>query len=98
MRRYTFASQFINEVHSADLRMDSLPDGIRKYQNTWARLDQYYRKFIVHIRASHQPLLEKLIRQIDDLYSNNYLLTVNDNWQRLVDSAEIWSPADHFPI
>ena len=88
-----YASQFINEVHSSDLRMDSLSDGIRKYQNTWYRLDQYYRKFIIHIRASKQPLLEKLIEQIDNLYSNNYLLTVNDNWQRFVDSAEIWSAA-----
>ncbi|MEO7841292.1 MAG: BREX-1 system phosphatase PglZ type A [Anaerolineales bacterium] len=88
-----YASQFINEVYNADLRMESMSDGIHKYQSTWYRLDQYYRKFIVHMRASKQPLLEKLIEQIDNLYSNNFLLTVNDNWQRFVDSAEIWSAA-----
>src|SRR5271157_308121 len=38
------ASQFINELDNADLRMESLPDGIRKYQSTWYRLDQNYRK------------------------------------------------------
>lgn len=85
-----YASQFINEVHNVDLRMESLFDGILKYQSTWYKLDQYYRKFILHIRASKQPLLEKLIKQIDNLYSNNFLLSVNDNWQRFVDSAQTW--------
>ena len=76
------ASQFINELDNADLRMESLPDGIRKYQSTWYRLDQNYRKFIFHVRASKQnTLLGKLIERIENLYSNNYLLKVNDNWQ-----------------
>lgn len=86
-----FASQFMHELDQAELKMDSLPDGIRKYQATWYRLDQYYRKFIYHVRASRQPLLDKLTERIESLYANNYLLTVNDNWQRLIDSAEIWS-------
>ena len=88
-----YASQFINEVYSADLRMDSLADGIRKYQTTWARLDHAYRKFIFHFRRSKQPVLEKLNERIANLYSNNFLLVVNDNWQRLVDSAPIWEAA-----
>jgi uncharacterized protein (TIGR02687 family) len=88
-----YASQFIQEVHNADLRMESLADGIRKYQTTWYRLDQIYRKFIFHVRASRQPLLDKLAERIDALYANNYLLTVNDNFQRFVDAAEGWSAA-----
>ena len=88
-----FASQFMYELDQAELKMDSLPDGIRKYQATWYRLDQYYRKFIFHTRASRLPLLDKLTKQIEAFYSNNYLLVVNDNWQRLIDSAEVWSAA-----
>lgn len=88
-----FGSQFIHELDNADLRMESLPDGIRKYQNTWFRLDQNYRKFIYHVRASKQPLLEKLVERIENLYSNNFLLTVNDNWQHFVDSAPSWDAA-----
>jgi len=88
-----YGSQFINDLHNADLQMESLADGIRKYQSTWFRLDQNYRKFIFHVRASRQPLLDKLIERIEKLYSNNFLLTVNDNWQRFVDSAESWSAA-----
>jgi uncharacterized protein (TIGR02687 family) len=87
------ASQFIHEIHNADLRMDSLTDGIRKYQTTWLRLDQTYRKFIFHVRASRQPLLDKLTERIENLYSNNFLLPVNDNFQSFVDSAQSWSAA-----
>lgn len=87
-----FASQFINELDKADLRMESLAEGVHKYQNTWYRLDFYYRKFIFHVRASQQnTLLDKLIERIENLYSNNYLQTVNDNFQRFVDSTQGWS-------
>ena len=88
-----YGSQFMNELDHADLRMESMADGIRKYQNTWFRLDQHYRKFIFHVRASKQPLLEKLVERVENLYSNNFLLTVNDNWQRFVDSSPGWDAA-----
>jgi TIGR02687 family protein len=89
-----YASQFMNELDNADLRMDSMPDGIHKYQNTWYQLDQYYRKFIFHVRASNQnTLFGQLIERIENLYSNNYLLKVNDNWQQIVDAAKSWSAA-----
>jgi uncharacterized protein (TIGR02687 family) len=89
-----FGSQFIAELDKADLSMRSLSDGIRKYQNTWFRLDQYYRKFIFHVRESKQTtLLQDLIELIENLYSNNFLLTVNDNWQQIVDQVKIWDAA-----
>ena len=86
-----FGSQFIAELDKTDLRMQSLADGIRKYQNTWFHLDQYYRKFIYYLRASKQPtLLQELFDSIENLYSNNFLLSVNDNWQRIVDDITVW--------
>ena len=86
-----YGSHFIAELDTADLRMDSLVDGVRKYQKTWYRLDQYYRKFIFHYRASKQTtLLQKLNDQVENLYSNNYLLVVNDNLQRVIDGTQIW--------
>ncbi len=86
-----FGSQFIAELDIVDLRMQSLADGIQKYQNTWYLLDQYYRKFIYHVRASKQStLLQDLIEQVENLYSNNYLLTVNDNWQEIIDTTKTW--------
>ncbi len=86
-----FGSQFIAELDKVDLRMQSLADGVQKYQNTWYLLDQYYRKFIYHVRASKQStLLQALIEQVENLYSNNYLLTVNDNWQKIIDETRTW--------
>ncbi len=86
-----FGSQFIAELDKVDLRMHSLADGVQKYQNTWYLMDQYYRKFIYHVRASKQStLLQALIEQIENLYSNNYLLTVNDNWQKIIDETKTW--------
>ena len=89
-----FGSQFIAELDKADFRMQSLSDGIMKYQNTWFRLDQYYRKFIYYVRKSKQStLLQGLIDLIENLYSNNFLLTANDNWQQIVDDVKTWDAA-----
>jgi uncharacterized protein (TIGR02687 family) len=36
-------------------------------------------------------LLELLTGQVEDLYTNSYLLQVNDQWQRAVDECQKWS-------
>ncbi|RLD05369.1 MAG: BREX-1 system phosphatase PglZ type A, partial [Chloroflexi bacterium] len=85
------ASQFKSALDKADLQMKTLREGVLKYENTWYRLDQHYRKFIYHFRASkHITLLEGLNEQVENLYSNNYLLLVNDNWQKIIDNTETW--------
>jgi uncharacterized protein (TIGR02687 family) len=86
-----FGSQFIAQLELADLKVQSLSEGLQKYTNTWYQLDQLYRKFIFHARASKQvSLLQELINQIENLYSNRFLLKVNDNWQQVVDACETW--------
>jgi len=86
-----YASKFIAELDLADLTMQSLNDGIEKYQNTWYLLDQFYRKFIYHVRACKQnTLLKGLIEQIENLYANNFLLALNDNWQKIIDQTVAW--------
>lgn len=89
-----YASQFVKELEAVDLHMSSLADGIRKYEATWYRLDQNYRKFIGHVRSSRQPtLLVKIADRVENLYSNNFLAPLNENWQRLVDDAKVWEAA-----
>jgi len=88
------ASKFIAELDQVNLSVQSLADGVNKYAGTWYRLDQFYRKFIYHTRASRQvSLLQGLIDQIENLYSNNFLLKVNDNWQQVIDSIQTWDAA-----
>jgi uncharacterized protein (TIGR02687 family) len=89
-----YAAQFISALNEVSLNIDSMADGIRSYSNVWFKLDQLYRKFIFHVQKSGQPsLLERLVDQIENLYSNNFLLKVNDNWQQLVDTVEKWEAA-----
>jgi len=89
-----YASQFMHALDEANLVMESLADGIQRYSHSWFRLDQLYRKFTYHVRRSGQAsLMSTLTNQIENLYSNNYLLKVNDRWQAFVDTAPKWDAA-----
>jgi len=87
-----FASQFFYMLDEATLEMDSMADGIQRYAQSWFRLDQLYRKFTYHARCDGRSttLLSSLIEQIENLYSNNYLLKLNDRWQIQVDATDKW--------
>ena len=89
-----YASQFVHALDEANLTMESLTDGIQRYSHAWFHLDQLYRKFTYHVRRSGEAsLMGKLTDQIENLYSNNYLLKVNDRWQSFVDTAPEWDAA-----
>jgi uncharacterized protein (TIGR02687 family) len=89
-----FAVQFILTLNQANLSMTNFTDGAQRYSTSWFRIDQLYRKFIYHAgKASNPTLLNSLVRQIEQLYSNNYLLPLNDRWQVFVDQVAKWSDA-----
>lgn len=86
-----YAAQFLQALGEVKLEIDSLAGGIDRYCRAWYRLDQLYRKFIYHVRMSGQAsLMETLTEQIENLYSNNYLLKLGDSFQTFVDSATKW--------
>jgi uncharacterized protein (TIGR02687 family) len=88
------AAQFLNEVDSVNLSIESMAEGIKSYTNNWYRIDQLYRKFIYHVRESAQPtLLGGLIEEVENKYSNSFLLPMNNNWQKIVDRLEKWDDA-----
>ena len=92
-----YGAGFIQSLEEARLSMKSLSDGVRQYSLNWFRLDQLYRKFIYHARSSgHASLMRDLTDQIENLYSNNYLLKLNDQWQIHVDSASRWDASSYF--
>ena len=91
-----YAAQFMHALGEANLAMDSLAEGVERYSRSWYRLDQMYRKFTYHVRMSGQAsLLYSLTGQIENLYSNNYLLTLGDRFQSFVDTATKW---EAFPV
>ena len=74
----------------------SLATCVQRYAETWYLLDQLYRKFIYHVRISGQAsLMGSLTEQVENLYSNNYLLKLGDRFQTFVDAATKW---DAFPV
>jgi uncharacterized protein (TIGR02687 family) len=86
-----YAAQFTQTLGEANLTMNSLADGVQRYSRSWYRLDQLYRKFIYHVRMSGQAsLMENLTDQIENLYSNNYLLKLGDSFQIFVEDAAKW--------
>lgn len=85
------AAQFVHTLDAANLTVGSLQEGIERYSQSWFRLDQLYRRFIFHMRSSGEAsLLGSLTNQIENLYTNNYLLKLNGGWQVRVDAAEKW--------
>ncbi|WP_291442027.1 BREX-1 system phosphatase PglZ type A [Desulfovibrio sp.] len=91
-----YAAQFTHALGEAKLAMDSLAEGVQRYSRFWYLLDQLYRKFTYHVRMSGQAsLMGSLTDQIENLYSNNYLLKLGDRFQTFVDSASKW---EAFPV
>jgi len=87
----SYAAEFLQAMAQVDLGMESLADGVRRYSQSWFRIDQLYRQFVVNMQQSAQPsLLGSLTEKIENLYVNNYLLKLNDSWQTHVDRAERW--------
>ncbi|WP_430228639.1 BREX-1 system phosphatase PglZ type A [Nitrosomonas communis] len=91
-----YAAQFTHALGEAKLAMDSLAEGVQRYSRFWYQLDQLYRKFTYHVRMSGQAsLMGSLTEQIENLYSNNYLLKLGDRFQNFVDAASKW---EAFPV
>ena len=86
-----FAARFVQMLGEARLTIDSLSDGVQRYTRTWFQLDQLYRQFTYHVRMSGQAsLMGELSEQVENLYSNNYLLKLGDGFQVHVDAAPRW--------
>lgn len=86
-----FAAQFTHALGEAKLDMDSVAEGIQRYSRFWYQLDQLYRKFTYHVRMSGEAsLMGALTEQVENLYSNNYLMKINDRFQSFVDEVGLW--------
>ncbi|WP_371168793.1 BREX-1 system phosphatase PglZ type A [Aliiroseovarius sp. 2305UL8-7] len=85
------ATEFQQALSSANLGMTSAADGLKRYIGSWYKLDQFYRKFIYHMQASAQPsLLSSLYDNIENRYSNSFVLKVNDLWQDQIAGLAEW--------
>lgn len=84
-------AQFLHLLDQVALSVSSFADGIQQYRQTWFQVDQLYRQFIYHLRQTGQrTLLEKLLDEVDNRYTNQYLLPLNDQWQEVLDGVVDW--------
>lgn len=90
------AARFLHRLDQVTLTIHSFADGVAQYSRTWFELDQQYRQFIYHVRqAGQMTLLAQLIDEVDNRYTNSYLLPLNDRWQSAVDVVGAWTTVAH---
>ena len=85
------ASHFFKLLEEVNLTMSSLEDGANKYADNWYKVDLNYRKFTFFVKKTGMTtLFEKLTAQIENLYTNRFLLPLGDTWQEQVDKCSKW--------
>jgi uncharacterized protein (TIGR02687 family) len=89
------ASQFFALLDAVQLDMATPREAVQGYVSHWYRLDQLYRQYIYCLKVSSQnTLLNSLSEKIENLYTNRYLLPLNNAWQAHVDAMSSWRVAD----
>ena len=79
----------------SDVSYKSFNEGVNEYASTLFEVDQAYRKFIWSYRQAKQnKILSNLAEKIEKVYSNDWLLQNNNNWQKIVDDLDVWPTAD----
>ncbi len=78
-------------------KIESFSEGVSNYAKEWYKADQYYRKFIQHYRKTSQNrVLEPLAQKIEKVYSNHWLLPLNNEWQKVVNELEKWDTLQRY--
>lgn len=78
-------------------KMESFSEGIADYAKEWYKADQHYRKFIQRYRETSQNrVMEALAHKIEKVYSNNWLLSLNNEWQNVINQLEKWDTLQRY--
>lgn len=81
-----------------ELTVESLDAGIRRYAQSWWKLDAAYRRCIYHLRRYQQVgLMAPIQTWVESHYINDFLLPLADRWSDEVQQTERWSCDDYAP-
>jgi uncharacterized protein (TIGR02687 family) len=88
-----FASQLISLVRKyGNTKYTSFSEGTNDYALSLFEIDLLYRKFIWSYRKTSQnKILADLADKVEKVYSNDWLLIYNNNWQGVIDKLSSWS-------
>lgn len=85
------AGQFLALLDLVSFHTPSASEMVANYTRHWFKLDQLYRQYIYALKVSGQTtLLNELTEQIENFYTNRYLLPLSNEWQRHVDAMTHW--------
>ena len=88
----TMAIQYLEyQSQASSISCYSYTEVLKSYTEDWYKVDYFYRKFIQYFRETHSSdVLYQLAIDIEKSYTNNWLLTQSEKWQRFVDKQEEW--------
>lgn len=93
----SYASELKFKINEYRYTFKDVFDGIKKYSEVFYEIDYLYRKFIYWYRKSkHDSSLKNLSIEIEKLYVNTWLLSFNNEWQKVVDGLSIWPTQEKF--
>lgn len=85
------ASALLDEIRKVNLKFASPKEGIDLYAKQFYQIDLLYRKYIFYAaKAEHQNLLKVLTEKVEKAYSNSFLQTLGDNWQKQLEGLASW--------
>jgi len=85
------ASELQTRISSLSVPDMTLETGVTAYAETWFRVDQLYRKFVLHRgRTVYSDHLEALSAKVEHLYTDIFVPGLNASWQRVVDQTSSW--------
>ena len=77
------------------VKFNTFEDGVNSYSHELFMVDYHYRKFLWHYRQTNQNrVLDSLAIKVGRVYSNDWLLSMNNHWQNTIDNLEKWSMND----
>jgi uncharacterized protein (TIGR02687 family) len=92
------AATLVDTLARTDLSIESAESGVRKYADSWWRIDQLYRQFLHHRQTSgQQGLLEGLTEWVEGCYLNQFVSPLAVRWQEWVDRMDRWEAGQVFP-
>ena len=92
-----YASEIISLIQKYEnLKFESWDSGVKEYSDNLFQIDLLYRKFIWSYQKTNQNMiLFDVSEKVEKMYSNDWLLNVNNNWQVIVDNLELWPSKDY---
>ena len=89
------AARLFESLRTLDLSFSSASQAIIQYAESHYLIDQLYRDYLFNARISQQAtLLHAISQEVEQRYTNEFLLRLNDRFQGYLDTEDRWPIGD----